>query len=251
MRYRLKSRSAAYCATLLLAMLPSHYAAACKWVPGHYEMNTSFTVNVVDRTKPVVGVKVVLGVGGSGIREIRYSVLTDDKGEAHFSELAPGTYLLDFSGVLAKPYWDEVEVSPSNPANEKITIEWPGGVIAVRNVRGRLTGTEDLDFDPIPLQYTELTLRDVYTSREVARSKTDSDGYYDFGDTLPGVYLLTAYGDTRNRKIFGGYSEETVAVVQMDPSAAEEELLTRVLTRLGCGVGALPPKVLDKMKRSR
>jgi len=193
-----------------------------------------FSLKVWHHGIPVSGARIKLNkaLNASGDGTVATS-RTDSHGIASFRTIPKGRYYPDSPDGLFFPYLI-IEVEAGQAPGKSVALDWPDHPIVVRNLRGRLSISEDPDTPTLPLRHATVELRDVYTSRLIETASTDPNGDYEFTTSDSGLYALRLVVPTKAEAEF----ENRDLAVELDPSAKEYSILEmKIVQSEGCHYG--------------
>jgi hypothetical protein len=209
------------------------------WIFSEATVGPNFSIQISFHRAPVARTRISLEKDGKVVATSR----TNQRGVARFDAIPPGKYhpespdgLLFPSGIMV------VEVKAGYTSGKKVALDWPGGSVAYRFLRGRFTISEQLSGPETPLRNAAIELREVYTGRLIESTSTDSNGDYQFATTNPGVYALRLVLPKKNQ---AGIEKRDLAV-ELNPAAEEYSIPEMKVVQSDCaGVQLLRRSVTD------
>jgi len=234
---------------VFVALLLPCLAHACTIVYPTAHVGRAFRVRVTDRSRPVKGLRLVLGPGESHTLQRIGTIysLTDADGYAGFSNLTPGSFFLtsDHDGGVADGAI--IEVSPGGPSDVTVTLEWPSHApLSVRSVRGTLRGP---NYYPRRVQtQLSLALLDGVSARVIATTLTDSKGDFNFANEVPsGLYFLRL--NPSDLLATDGEQIQGMMAIKVDRNA-NQEVLDLDLGWTTCGLAYVQREKYPELKVS-
>ncbi len=160
-------------------------------------MRPDFLVQVYRDSHPLSGVAVKVA---SSNGEARFSETTDETGEVHVTNLAPGDYWIRVSllGISAGEECFHVDRGIAR-GEKRLRYEWGVLAVGVSGVAGSLswyklgiggTPTENLVHQlRVAASNISLILTNPFT-KQTFEATSDADGHFSFSDITPGIYVL-------------------------------------------------------------
>ncbi len=228
-------RVGAMCAALVLLFVTGT-ARACSIVYRVVEVGRGFRVRVMDRGRPVKGLRVRLGVNASsasGGKGAIYAV-TDFDGYAHFPPVDSGQFFVDADHDAGIGDGVGLDVSPGGPPNVTLTLKWPSRTpIEARSASGIIRGP---DYYPSRKEAAlSLVLMEGLSGRTIATTSTDSMGRFKFvGEVPPGIYFIRL--KPSGLVAWDGEQMEGTIAVELNRQA-EQQALDIDLGWSSCGLG--------------
>ena len=189
------------------------------WIFSEEEVGSDYSLKVSFRGTPVTGSRITLNkaINASGDGVVA-TAKTDSRGIAHFRAIPKGSYYLEpTDGLLFRSGIQLIKVETEHARGEHVKVDWPSNALAARNLRGRLSVSDEPSGPEIPLRKAIVELRDVYTARLIETEATDANGDYEFATTTPRVYALRLILPEKN----GSGTETRDLAIELDPAAEE------------------------------
>ena len=171
---------------MVLMMVSPFAAEACTLVYPMVRVGPSFHAKVMDRGRPVRGLRLKLSGYAAGTTEGNNSIdtITDADGLAQFDEVPSGSFVLsaDHDGGIADAV--NVQVARDGPSDATVPLKWPSETpLRVRTVSGTLR-------DPVrPLRFS-VSLLEGLSARVIQTSDTDNEGQFALPNVAAGIYFL-------------------------------------------------------------
>jgi hypothetical protein len=202
------------------ALIQPHAARACTLSYSTVEVASSFAVQVTDGSHPISGLRLVLV--GHGKHDHAIHALTNADGRGKFSNLEPGSFVLEAEHHAGMSDSVFVDVSTKGPANVTVPLTWPNvPTLNVKSASGIIRGP---DYYPGGEQPPlSLTLLNAMSQRAIAHTQSDTKGRFAFTQEVPaGLYFLHL-----NPSGIVGWSGEQIEgsiAVAVSPKATEPAL---------------------------
>lgn len=164
---------------VLATILSAAVCSACTHFYPLVQVGPSFRVRVVDRGRPVTGLRLE-------INDRR--VVTDADGIALFADMQPGLFSVSLEHHSDFQESVNLQVSPNGPANVTVPLIWPTTPILLRSLKGTLHAPGYLPGQPEPR--LSLDLMEGISGRVVGSGHSDSNGEFNFPDAPPRLYFL-------------------------------------------------------------
>jgi Carboxypeptidase regulatory-like domain len=214
----------------MTAAILSVLAGACTIVPPIARVGASFRAKVMDRGRPVRGLRLKLtSYDGHTFRtHDGIDAITDDQGFAQFIHTPPGSFFLsaDHDGGIIDTV--DVRVAADGPGDVTVPLKWPSETpLRVR----RLAGT--LRDDPVGPSRFSVSLLEGLSARVIETTETDDQGQFTLASVAAGIYFLklkTLGVQVESR----GQGGDLIAVELSD--VAEQEKLDLDLGWSSCGL---------------
>ncbi len=216
---------------VIFALLSLKSALACSDSPFPSKVGRHFSVQVLDRDKPVEGLQIRLSTVPKRNEDSRtiLVVKTDPKGTAEFKGLSPKLYYL---GIKHPAFGTSiiVEVMRHPPHGSNIVaFQWPGwNPLSTQTVAGSLTGRArtnrpaiiDMTSTPVysSVPGAKLTLSKAVSGELVGSQITQEAGKFEFKDIPAGFYMLRVETPVFN-PVHWIYPSDGYVPVEVDPSS--------------------------------
>lgn len=200
---------------------------ACSIVYPTVQVGRTFRVKVMDHSRPVEGLRLVLTHSDFSHDDLTQSAsiysVTNADGFARFTDLTPGLFLVTSDHDAGVADGVMVKVSIGGVVDATIPLQWPNAEpLHVRSLSGTLRGPE---FYPGQMQVPiSLSLLHGVSTRAIAAANTDSKGHFRFSDAVPpGIYFLRL-NPSELRSQYDGEQIEGMIVVEINGNAKESGL---------------------------
>ena len=204
-------------------------AVACSSSSSPRAISRSFSVNVSDRGRPVVGLQIELTTEGRKKDHTVATFKTDANGSVQFKRVRPGHY---FVGIRqpAFGYSEEIEVMrhPPKGSPEGFTFEWPGWKpLSTTTVSGSITGLARTDrgllLDTTKPIYgsvigAKLTLLKAVSDEAIETQISSNGGSFGFHVVPAELYLLRVETPV-SRPPLWGYPSDGYVPIEVDPGS--------------------------------
>jgi hypothetical protein len=190
------------CCFILFLLNASEFSNACSFSSRPTEVSANFSVQVLNDTKPIAGLKVELSTEPEGDQHSQtISILVSDSmGRAAFRAVKPGLYFIGIKHSAFSPSEEiHVKAHPAKGAAKEITLEWPGvELLKVQTLSGFLDGPiscgQPLE-DQIhprygPMGDVRLTLSSAISEELIESQESSPSGAFGFRPLAAGLYYL-------------------------------------------------------------
>jgi hypothetical protein len=198
----------------LAIVILSLASLGCTFFPAEYNVPFSFSVHVTNGRAPLVGLKLRITnfkseefskltseqqrtANPDEFVELIAEALTDESGVAHFNLSRSGHFDLQPDHPASLRDWVVLNEA-ADAKDNMVKFQWPtSAILETKQLRGRISDGL-MSPNSSPLKQESLSLHALVSFKEIATTRTNDDGSFQFGDVPQGVYFLHIGGEEAN-----------------------------------------------------
>lgn len=205
------------------------------------QVTSDFRVTVRHGSIPVAGVKVEVyderelhGDNNEAARKPILRLVTSRDGFVEVKNLGKGKYLVGITGPGGGSAVYAVIGDKAGKSRNEISLQWPYSLretIKTKSLSGELASRNPWE----PFENVHVELWNAGTETPLAIEETGTEGRFQFGDVVPGIYVLRIRGEQKN--VSPDHQIEGDIAFELSPSSTDlPEVGSLYLGMTTCGI---------------